>query len=159
MPSIELSMIVKNGASTLARCLESAHSAVDEIVIADTGSTDGSAQIARSYGARVIEVPWEDDFSKARNAALRHGRCDWVLFLDADELLDTEEAKGIASLLADPAVLGYDVRIWICVHPEHEDAEPAFPSQPSSHRGSASLSRLRRTCQRATVSPRSRNTF
>lgn len=105
-------MIVKNGASTLARCLESAHSAVDEIVIADTGSTDGSAQIARSYGARVIEVPWEDDFSKARNAALRHGRCDWVLFLDADELLDTEEAKGIASLLADPAVLGYDVRIW-----------------------------------------------
>jgi glycosyltransferase involved in cell wall biosynthesis len=112
MPTVELSMIVKDGESTLARCLESARSVVDEIVIADTGSTDATVQIARSYQARVVDVPWEDDFSKARNAALRHGRCDWVLFLDADELLDLADAKGIAALVADPAVLGYDVRIW-----------------------------------------------
>jgi tetratricopeptide (TPR) repeat protein len=112
MPTVELSMIVKNEESTLARCLETTRSIVDEIVIADTGSTDATVQIAHSYRARVVDVPWEDDFSKARNAALRHGRCDWVLFLDADELLDVAEAKGIAALLANPAVLGYDVRIW-----------------------------------------------
>lgn len=112
MPSIELSMIVKNGESTLARCLESARSVVDEIVVGDTGSTDASVQIARRYGARVIDVPWEDDFAKARNAVLRNGRCDWVLFLDADELLDRKDATGIDPLLANPDVLGYDVRIW-----------------------------------------------
>jgi tetratricopeptide (TPR) repeat protein len=112
MPTIELSMIVKNEESTLARCLETVRSIVDEIVIADTGSTDATVQIARSYQARVVDVPWEDDFSKARNAVLRQGRCDWVLFLDADELLDSVEAKGIAALVANPAVFGYDVRIW-----------------------------------------------
>jgi glycosyltransferase involved in cell wall biosynthesis len=142
MPSLELSMIVKNGAATLARCLESARAAVDEIVVADTGSTDASVQIARHYGARVIEVPWEDDFSKARNAALRHGCCDWVLYLDADELLDSAEAKGIAALLADPAVSGYDVRTWDYVstlstrmlnqpsrrNPQRIEAARAFPA-------------------------------
>jgi len=105
-------MIVKNGESTLARCLESARSLVDEIVVADTGSTDATAEIVRRYGGRVIDVPWEDDFSKARNAALRHGLCDWVLFLDADELLDPQDASGIAELLSNPSVFGYDVRIW-----------------------------------------------
>src|ERR1700689_5331380 len=112
MPTVELSMIVKDEESTLARCLETVRSIVDEIVIADTGSTDATVQIARSYRARVVDVPWEHDFSKARNAALRHGRCDWVLFLDADELLDPVEAKEIAMLVANPAVMGYDVHIW-----------------------------------------------
>jgi tetratricopeptide (TPR) repeat protein len=105
-------MIVKNGESTLARCLETVRSIVDEIVIADTGSTDATVQIARSYGARVVNVPWEDDFAKARNAALGHGRCHWALFLDADELLDPAESREIAALIANPEVLGYDVRIW-----------------------------------------------
>jgi glycosyltransferase involved in cell wall biosynthesis len=112
MPSLELSMIVKNGASTLGRCLESVRSVVDEIVIVDTGSTDASVSIGRQFGARVVEVPWADDFSKARNAALREGHCDWVLFLDADEMLDKESAKTIAPLLTQSDVMGYDVRIW-----------------------------------------------
>jgi glycosyltransferase involved in cell wall biosynthesis len=142
MPSLELSMIVKNGESTLIRCLESVRSVVDEIVIADTGSTDASVTIARHYGARVVDVPWEDDFSVARNTALRHGRCDWVLFLDADEMLDAEAAAGISPLLTNPDVLGYDVRIWNYVrtltdrvlnrpansNPHRIDATHAFPA-------------------------------
>ncbi len=110
--SIELSMIVKNGASTLARCLESVRSVVDEIVIGDTGSTDASIQIARRCGARVVDVPWEADFSKARNAVLRLGRCDWVLVLDADELLDAEAPTEIRPMLENSDALGYDIRIW-----------------------------------------------
>lgn len=135
-------MIVRNGEPTLARCLESVRSVVDEIVIADTGSTDATVQIARRYGARVVDVPWEDDFSKARNAALRNGRCDWILFLDADELLDTEGATQIAPLLTGSEVLGYNVRIWNYVHtltnrmlnrpaypnPHRIDAARAFPA-------------------------------
>ena len=116
MASLELSMIVKNGQSTLARCLESVRPVVDEIVIADTGSTDATVEIASQYGARIVEISWEDDFSKARNAALRHGRCEWILFLDADELLDAGAATQIAPLLRVPEVLGYEVRIWNYVH-------------------------------------------
>jgi tetratricopeptide (TPR) repeat protein len=135
-------MIVKNGGSTWARCLESVRSVVDEIVIADTGSTDASVTIARRYGARVVDVPWKDDFSIARNTALRHGRCDWVLFLDADEMLDEHAATKISPLLTNPEVLGYDVRIWNYVHtlterilnrpanpnPHRIDAAQAFPA-------------------------------
>jgi tetratricopeptide (TPR) repeat protein len=111
MPSLELSMIVKDGARTLARCLSSARGAVDEIIIGDTGSSDATVEIARSFGARIISVPWENDFAKARNAVLREGHCDWVLFLDADEMLDGSAASEIASLLTGTAA-GYDVRIW-----------------------------------------------
>jgi tetratricopeptide (TPR) repeat protein len=112
MASLELSMIVKNGAVTLARCLQSVRPVVDEIVIADTGSTDESREIASSFGARVVEAGWEDDFAKARNAALHAGRCEWVLFLDADEMLDGGAAAEIGGLLKRPDVWGYDVRIW-----------------------------------------------
>jgi len=105
-------MIVKDGASTLARCLQSVRSVVDEIVIADTGSSDMTREIALSFGARIISVAWEDDFSKARNAALRAGRCDWVLYIDHDELLDSAANQTIPSLLKAVDIAGYEIRIW-----------------------------------------------
>ncbi len=126
-------MIVKNGESTLARCLESASFAVDEIVVADTGSTDASVQIALRYGARVIHVRWEDDFAQARNAALRHGNCDWVLFLDADELLDAEGARQIAELVTNPGVSGYSIPIWNYV-PTLATRMLNRPAQQNPHR-------------------------
>jgi tetratricopeptide (TPR) repeat protein len=58
---------------------------VDEIVVADTGSTDGTIEVARSFGARVAEIPWHDDFAAARNLAVEHARGDWILSIDADE--------------------------------------------------------------------------
>lgn len=105
-------MIVRDGASTLARCLQSVRSVVDEIIVADTGSSDMTLEIARNFGASVFSIPWEDDFSKARNAALRAGRCDWVLILDADELLDSGASQAIPPLLSAADIVGYDVRIW-----------------------------------------------
>jgi glycosyltransferase involved in cell wall biosynthesis len=99
MPSVELSMIVKNGGGTLARCLESAPNAVDEIIVGDTGSNNNSIEIAGRCGARVIKVPWENDFSKARNRVLNQGKADWVLFLDADEMLDPGARKVISQLI------------------------------------------------------------
>ena len=126
-------MIVKNGEPTLARCLESASFAVDEIVVADTGSTDASVQIALRYGARVIHVRWEDDFAQARNATLRHGNCDWVLFLDADELLDAEGARQIAELVTNPGVSGYSIPIWNYV-PTLATRMLNRPAQQNPHR-------------------------
>jgi tetratricopeptide (TPR) repeat protein len=85
--SLSLVMIVRNEEMMLPSCLASVMGWVDEIVIADTGSTDRTREIARSTGARVIEVPWADDFAAARNAALEAATGTFVLQLDADERL------------------------------------------------------------------------
>ena len=84
---ISLCMIVKDEESVLARCLESAKGHVDEIVIVDTGSTDRSMEIARDFGATVLEHPWGNDFAAARNVAIEAATGDWILSLDADEVL------------------------------------------------------------------------
>lgn len=107
MPSVGLSMIVKNGADTLRPCLESARSMVEQIVIADTGCTDNTCEIAREFGASIIFVPWENDFAKARNAALEPVKTDWVLILDADEEVDRDAATNIPQLVQAPDVGGY----------------------------------------------------
>jgi len=111
MPTLGLSMIVKNEAMTLRQCLQSVSGVVSQIVIADTGSTDGTAGIAREFGATVISVPWENDFAKARNAALRPMETDWVLVLDADEELDSEAKTQLPDMLRSWKVGGYLVPI------------------------------------------------
>ena len=85
---VTLCMIVRDEADELAACLASAKPAADEIVVADTGSTDNSREIARAFGALVVESPWHGDFAEARNAALRQAHGNWILVLDADERLE-----------------------------------------------------------------------
>ncbi|MGH9326155.1 MAG: tetratricopeptide repeat protein [Terriglobia bacterium] len=100
-------MIVKNAEATLARCLESVRGIADEIVIADTGSTDRSIEIARQSGANVFTIVWERDFAKARNQSLAQVHSDWVLVLDADEILEPGAERKIPSLLKHPTIAGY----------------------------------------------------
>jgi hypothetical protein len=118
-PSVELSMIVKNGAASLKRCLESVAGLVDRIVVGDTGSTDDSLVVARSFGAEILRVPWQNDFSHARNAVLQHSRCDWILVLDADEMLDATAAPLLPQALANTAVAAYDLWRWNYVRTTH----------------------------------------
>jgi tetratricopeptide (TPR) repeat protein len=89
-PSLALTMIVKDEARCLARCLQSALPLVDEMVICDTGSTDETAEIARRFGATVVHLPWPKHFAQARNHGLDHARSDWNLIMDADEWVDSE---------------------------------------------------------------------
>ena len=86
---VSLSMIVKNEAQYLRRCLESVKDIVDEIVIVDTGSTDSTKAIAKQYTDKVYDFEWNDNFSDARNFALSKVSkdMDWVLRLDGDEEL------------------------------------------------------------------------
>ena len=77
--------MVKNEENNLPRSLESVKSAVDEIIVVDTGSTDRTIEIAENYGAKVIQTPWKDDFSTPRNMAIDAATGDWIIFLDADE--------------------------------------------------------------------------
>lgn len=92
---ISLCMIVRDEARYLAQCLRSVAGVVDEIVVVDTGSTDGTPDLARSFGAAVYAQPWENDFAKARNASLERASGDWILVLDADEALTPEAASAL----------------------------------------------------------------
>lgn len=87
-------LIVRDAAEDLARCLGSIRDHVDEIVVIDTGSTDDSLGVALSFGARTAEFAWCDDFAAARNAALALVKTDWLFSVDADEelVLDAPDA-------------------------------------------------------------------
>jgi len=111
MNSLTLSMIVRDASAFLPSCLESVRGIAGEIVIADTGSTDDSIAIAQSFGARVISIPWSNDFAEARNRALAETKSDWVLSLDADEQLDPQAAQQIPGLLKNSSIAGYQVTI------------------------------------------------
>jgi tetratricopeptide (TPR) repeat protein len=102
-PAVSLCMIVRDEQDYLARCLHSAKPAVDEIIVADTGSGDRSPDIARVFGARVFDLPWENDFAKARNAALAQAQGDWIFVLDGDEVLSVRDHRLLRQIVEEPA--------------------------------------------------------
>ena len=104
-------MIVRDEEATLARCLESARGAVDEMCIVDTGSTDRTLEIARSFGAKVRSIEWPDSFAEARNVSLDMATGDWVLVLDADEVLLPEAAAALRELTLAQDLIGVFARL------------------------------------------------
>ena len=98
--AVSLCMIVRNEERNLADCLAQVDGLVGEIVVVDTGSTDHTRLVASAQGARVFDFPWCDDFSAARNEALRHARGEWILWLDADDRLDEENRERLAAIVA-----------------------------------------------------------
>ena len=98
-PRISLCMIVRDEEDNLGRCLRSVDGMVDEIVIVDTGSIDGTVAIAERHGARVLHEEWAGDFAAPRNVALDAANGDWILVLDADE--EVMGAEHLRTLVAD----------------------------------------------------------
>jgi tetratricopeptide (TPR) repeat protein len=109
--SLTLCMIAKDEEETIGRTLKSALAVVDEVVVVDTGSTDNTRLIVEGYGARVIDFPWCEDFSAARNAGLAAAYGDWILILDADEVLESIRPVEMGRLLADESAIAYYARI------------------------------------------------
>lgn len=99
-PFLSACLIVKDEEDQLAACLASASTIADEIVVYDTGSTDGTVELARSLGARVLEGDWNGDFGRARNASLESCRGQWVLWIDADEILTCDDPAALRDRLA-----------------------------------------------------------
>ena len=97
---LSLCMIVRDEESRLGRCLESVRDTVDEIVILDTGSADGTKAIARRYTDRVYDYAWKDDFADARNTSFSYASKPFILWLDADDVLDPGEAEKLLALKA-----------------------------------------------------------
>lgn len=98
MAKISLCMIVKDEENVLARCLDSIVDLVDEIVIVDTGSADDTKKIAEKYTDKIYDFEWIDDFSAARNFAFSHATMDYVMTMDADEVLEKGQHKNFKSL-------------------------------------------------------------
>ncbi|GIO37256.1 beta 1,4 glucosyltransferase [Paenibacillus antibioticophila] len=106
MITISLCMIVKNEEEVLARCLDSAKDIVDEINIIDTGSTDRTIEIAKQYTDRVFHFPWTGSFSEARNHAFTYATKEYILYLDADDVILEGDRQTFLELkkTLDPAV-------------------------------------------------------
>jgi len=107
---LSLAMIVKNEAQNLGKCLDSVKGLVDEMVVLDTGSTDKTIDIAKAYGASVEQFAWTGSFADARNKSLSMCTGDWILVIDADEMLDPREHPAIRQAIEIPGAMGY--RLW-----------------------------------------------
>lgn len=93
MARISLCMIVRDEERVLGRCLDSVAGLVDEMVIVDTGSRDATRETAAAYTDRIYDFPWEEDFAAARNFAFSKGSMDYLMWLDADDVLEPADRE------------------------------------------------------------------
>ena len=143
-PALSLCMIVKDEENWLVKCLMSIMPIVDEIIVVDTGSTDRTREIAKVFGAKVYDFEWNDDFSEARNFSLSKASGDWILVLDADEVLSPLDYKRLTRIVKSDTdhPVGYSIVTrnyvkppyitgWTCndgYYPEEEDGTGWHPS-------------------------------
>ncbi len=120
----------------LGDAIASAQPVVDEVVVVDTGSSDGTLAVARACGARVIEAEWPGDLGAAHDLPVAHARGDWVLALDADEVLDPESSHRIRELAFSGEFDAYRFPVWNYQY-EWRFAKwrPADPRHPLSRGG------------------------
>jgi glycosyltransferase involved in cell wall biosynthesis len=130
MPTLSLCMIVRNEAKNLPRSLAPIASLFDESIVVDTGSTDGTVDLARGYGAKVFEICWKKDFAQARNYSIDRASGDWIFWLDADNRIEIEDVRKMRRLIE-----GEKNRIFWCteVVEPHGDTliqKRIFPNHP-----------------------------
>ncbi len=115
MPTISLCMIVRDEESVLGRCLECVKNIADEIIVVDTGSKDKTKEVASLYTDKVYDFEWVDDFSAARNFSFSKAEKDYIMWLDADDVIDSENQRKLKELKstlepsADIVMMKYNV--------------------------------------------------
>lgn len=140
-------ILAKDEEATISSAIISSRRYADIVLVGDTGSTDGTKDIARSLGATVVDIPWEDNFAKARNALKSHTDSSWVLSLDADEQVDSFDMEMLRKVLeGEVQYEAFQIerrsyvssdepqyRLSLCTgeYPEMEDGYPAYISEPN----------------------------
>ena len=102
-------LIVKNEAANIERCLQLL-SFADEIVVLDTGSTDNTVEICKKYTDKIYTLDKWEGFGKAKQTAVNYAKYDWILSIDADEVITTELANKIQQILKNPDFEAYSIK-------------------------------------------------
>jgi hypothetical protein len=145
MNSLALAMIVRDEAEQLPAFLAHHAGLADEVIVVDTGSSDGTLGILHAAGAKVIEHSWQDDFAAARNAGLAAAAADWILILDADERLSQRDFGQLRETLggAGPGVFLQET--WnYCAEGTHLEWQPPPGRYPAEEAGQEGLFIARR---------------
>lgn len=127
---INLVMIVRDEARSLDKCLRAAAPLADQIIVADTGSADATPHVARSYGAKVYDFPWKNDFSEARNFALAQSDGDWNLVLDADEQVQSGDRACLETAIRRRAGTWLGVLTRLDLFEDKEGRQTAYSLLP-----------------------------
>lgn len=107
--TVAANIITKNEQKNITRCINSVRDVVDEIIVVDTGSNDDTLIKAINAGARISQVKWNDDFSEPRNKAIELSSTDWILSIDADEVLPERGKEEIHEMASMPQVAGWHI--------------------------------------------------
>lgn len=122
---LTIGMPVSNQIDTIDRCLSHIKPLLDELdselLIIDTGSTDGTIDICKKYGARIIEFPWCNDMSAARNQGIYHARGEWYMSLDDDEWF--EDVSEIVSFFQSGEYQNYDIAAYVQRNYSYQDEQ------------------------------------
>jgi Glycosyl transferase family 2 len=118
---LSVCLVTRNDEKNLPRVLGSVNGIADEVIVAETGSTDGTLATAQSLGAKVSLFPWDDDFSAARNYALEQAGGEWILWLNPDEELDAGSRHALTACLDRADVVGYLVQVDELARPDQPD--------------------------------------
>lgn len=120
---ISVCMIVKNEEDVIGRCLESVSGFADGIIVVDTGSTDKTKDVVRNFTDKLFNFEWTDDFSAARNYAFSKAECDYLFWLDADDVVMPEDVAKINELKKSAAADTYMMKYYAGTD---ENGNPAF---------------------------------
>ena len=131
-PSISLCVVARDEEGFIAGCLASARAVADELLVLDTGSTDMTPRLAAAGGARVVRWRWRDHYGQAFAAVRRAASGDWILNLDADEVLDTASHDAVRRLVERPVADAYLPLIRTYHYAPKPRWRPADPASPAS---------------------------
>jgi hypothetical protein len=119
---VSVCLLTRNDEKNLPRVLGSVRDVADEVIVAESGSTDATAEVARGLGAKVVPFNWDDDFAAGRNVALRAASGDWVLWLNPDEELLPGSAPQVRLLQeAGAKAFGFLSRIRDVANPDRPE--------------------------------------
>jgi hypothetical protein len=119
--SLSVCLLTRNEEKNITRAVRSVAGLADQVVVADTGSTDRTAAVAASLGAQIYQVDWQDDFAAARDFAIRQATGDWILWLNPDEELLASCHAELRHCLERDEAFGYSVRVQELLKPNESD--------------------------------------